>query len=382
MRNHLLTNGFRPFFLLVGLWAVIALGAWIAMLEGGSALPSRFAPMDWHIHEMIFGLVMAAITGFLLTAIPNWTSRLPVSGGPLALLAALWLAGRLAVMFSAFLSPFAASAIDLSFTGAVMFVAGREIVAGRNWKHVTVLVPLSLMFAGNLLMHLGQTGTGWRLAMAAITFMVALIGGRIVPSFTRNRLKKEGIAEPQPTPGPLVAGSLLSLSAGMIGWAFAASPRGFGLLLLFSAGLHAIMLAQWKGAATWREPLLLILHVGYGWLVFGLLLLGLSLFDLGIPESAAVHALTAGAFAVMILAVMTRASLGHTGRALHANRLTIWLYAFANLAALLRVGAALSPEFSTLLIRLSALFWINAFLLFVADYAPILWAPRFSGNKE
>jgi uncharacterized protein involved in response to NO len=388
MQTPLLSQGFRPFFLLVGLWAVIALAAWIAMLEGGLALPSRFAPMDWHIHEMLFGLVMAAVAGFLLTAIPNWTARLPVSGAPLALLVGLWLLGRVDMAVSAWLPLAASIAADLAFTAYLAFVAAREIAAGRNWKHLTVIIPLALLFCGNLAMHLAAAGAevpadlGWRLAMAAIAFLVALIGGRIIPSFTRNWLKKNDLPEPKSAPVPVTAGALITLAAGMLAWAFLPQSRPVGALLCLSALLHLALLAGWTGGKTWPEKLLFILHVGYGWLVVGLALLGVSCFELGVPQSAAVHALTAGAFAVMILAVMTRASRGHTGRPLTADGATKWIYLCVNLAALTRIAAALISSFATYGLRLSALFWIAAFGLFVFNYGPILWSPRPHAIKE
>jgi len=354
MRSVLFNGGFRPFFLLAALWAVLSLTIWIALLEGGGAPPSYFAPLDWHIHEMLFGLVMAAIAGFLFTAIPNWTGRPPLSAWPLLLLALLWLAGRVAVFFA--LTP----AIDLAFTAALILIAGWQIAAAGNWRHVTVVIPLGVLFAANLLMHLGQSDLGWRLGLAAITFLVALIGGRIIPNFTRNWLKEEV----ESVKGLPVA-ALIALVLAMALWV--AKLPGAGPLLLVAAILHGLLLANWRGLRCVAEPLLLILHIGYGWLVAGLALLGL-----GAPLGAAVHALTAGCFTVMILAVMTRATRGHTGRTLSADRPTTGIYVLANLAALTRVAAALFPAVAAAGYRLTALFWIAAWGLFLVSYGPYL----------
>jgi uncharacterized protein involved in response to NO len=382
MRIPLLAQGFRPFFLLAGLWAVLSLAAWILLLESGLALPSRFAPMEWHIHEMIFGMVMAAIGGFLLTAIPNWTARLPVSGAPLALLASCWLLGRLVTACSALLPAVLAVAGDLLFPLTLIFVAAREIVAGRNWRNLVVILPLSVLALADLLMHLAALGAalpfglGWRLALAAICFLIALIGGRIVPSFTRNWLKKTGRTDLRPDRKILTASALIALAIALLGWTFLPESRIVSGLLLLAAGLHLVRLVRWHGLRTRAEPLLLILHLGYGWLVAGLGLLGLSGLVAAIPASAAIHALTAGAAGTMILAVMTRATRGHTGRELTAGRPTVAIYGLATLAALLRVCAALALPFALPALRLSALAWIGAFGLFVAVYGPMLWSRR------
>lgn len=164
-----LSQGFRPFFLAAGLWAASALALWIVLFATGTGVPSRFDPLDWHIHEMLFGFVMAAIAGFLLTAIPNWTRRLPVSDGPLALLAGLWLLGRIICLVSALVPPWLAVAADLSFPVALVGVVSREIVAGRNWRNLPIVAPVTVLGIANLLMHLESNGVAVPAGLAGVS---------------------------------------------------------------------------------------------------------------------------------------------------------------------------------------------------------------------
>jgi len=377
-----LTQGFRTFFFAAGFWAAAALTFWILMLTTGLEAPSRFEPLAWHIHEMLFGFIMAAIAGFLLTAIPNWTQRLPVSGGPLALLAALWLLGRIACLVSAALPSWLAVAADLSFPATLVGVVAREIVAGRNWRNLPMVAPVALLGIANLLMHLEATGLpvpsglGWRLGLAAVIVLVSVVAGRIVPSFTRNWLaKRQGAELPAPY-GRIDQAALGALHAGLFGWAAFPSFSAIGALLLLGALLNLWRLLRWRGAATTAEPLLLILHLGYGWLVLGAGLLGASMLDDDLPQSAAVHALTAGAIGTMILAVMTRATRGHTGRDLRADRATGLIYILVNLAAASRVAAAFITAWTLPLLIASACFWVAAFGGFLLRYGPMLLGPR------
>ncbi len=376
-----LAQGFRPFFLAAGLWAVAALALWTAMLMVPIALPSRFGPLDWHIHEMFFGFVMAAIAGFLLTAIPNWTKRLPVSGAPLGALAGLWLLGRIACLVSALFPAWLSIAADLSFPLVLLAVAAREIIAGRNRRNVPMLLPIAVLGAANLLMHLEAIGVavpagiGWRLALAATLVLISVVAGRIVPSFTRNWLAKRGSTRLPAPHGLTDRGALGLLHAGLLGWAFLPQSYPVGALLVLGAALNLWRLARWSGGASFAEPLLFILHLGYAWLVFGVALLGLSVLKLGVPEAAAIHALTTGAGGTMILAVMTRATRGHSGRALTADYATTAIYVLVNLAAATRVAAAFVAIWTMPLLAASASLWIAAFTLFVLSYGPMLVLP-------
>jgi uncharacterized protein involved in response to NO len=281
-----LLYGFRPMFLAAASWAIIPLALWLAMFFGALQLPTRFDPVSWHVHEMLFGFVMAAVAGFLLTAIPNWTGRLPVRGTRLAVLVALWLLGRVVCLISADLPAWLAVIVDLAFPAALLAVAAREIIAGKKWRNLPVTAPLGLFMIADLLMHLQAlgfaipTGLGWRLAVAAPILLISFIGGRIIPSFTHNWLfKRKSIRLPTP-PNRLDVASIAILAAALLLWAVLPNQIITASVLVMAALVHAVRLRRWTGLLTWPEPLLFILHAGYAWVVLGLLLLGLSIFNI------------------------------------------------------------------------------------------------------
>ena len=377
-----LRGGFRPFFIGGAAWAIIALTLWVLALLGEVSLPSAFDPLSWHRHEMLFGFVGAVIAGFLLTAIPNWTGRLPIAGPPLAMLFGLWLAARLAVLCSGIFGGGAAAVLDVGFFLVLAGVAGREVFAAKN-RNAPIVGMVLLLGAANATDHAGAAGLiadpdlGVRGAIALVVLMISLIGGRIVPSFTRNWLQKHGIGGRMPTqPGRFDFAVIAASAVAMLGWVVAPETASVGVVLVAAGLLQAARLARWSGLRTARDPLVLILHVGYAWVPAGLLLLGASMIGEMVPRSAAIHALTAGAMGTMILAVMTRSTLGHTGRDLKANKQTVSLYALVTLGALLRVGASLELVDYMPGMELAALAWAGAFLLFLAGYGPILLRPR------
>lgn len=383
----ILRGGFRPFFLGGALWAVGALSLWLTTLGGAVAIPSAFDALAWHRHEMLFGFVGAVIAGFLLTAIPNWTGRLPIAGGPLASLFILWLAGRLAMLLSASLGPAIAAIIDVGFYLTLAVVAAREVIAANN-RNVPIVGLVLLFGIANGLDHLAAAGVfidpalPWQLAVALVTLMISLIGGRIVPSFTRNWLAKRGVSRGlpgQPNRFDMTTIGLTGLA--LLSWI--AAPSGWlpGMLLAIAAAAQGIRLARWKGWMAVRDPLVLVLHVGYAWIPVGLALLAAAQLGAAVPQSAAVHALTSGAMGTMILAVMTRASLGHTGRELRAGPATTLIYLLVTTGAVLRVAASLSVVGYRLGMEAAGLCWIGSFVLFVLSYGPILFAPRL-GERE
>ena len=378
----LLSYGFRPFFLAAGLWAAAALGLWIAMLDAGLRLPTRFEPLTWHIHEMLFGFVLAAIAGFLLTAIPNWTGRRPVSGPLLAVLVSLWALGRIDSLASEWISPSLAIVADIAFPLALAIIVGREIVAARSRRNIPIIVPVVVLGVAELLVDLSiegfgtLTSYGWRAALAAILILISVVGGRIVPSFTRNWLVKRKAGALPPAAAILDRASLGALHAALVIWVFFAEARFAGVLLLAGAAINLWRLLRWRGIATHSEPLLLILHVGYGWLVIGVAALGVATLDAAFPLSAAIHALTTGAIGTMILAVMTRVTRGHTGRELSADPMTSVIYVLVILAATVRIAAALAARGQDNLLVVAAALWIGAFGLFVLRYGPLLIKPR------
>jgi uncharacterized protein involved in response to NO len=319
------THAFRPLFLAAGTWAIVGIAVWLAMFFGYWRPPTRFDPVAWHVHEMLFGFVMAAVGGFLLTAIPNWTGRLPVRGTPLGLFTGCWALGRIACLISADIPGWLVIVADLSFPVVLLSVAAREIIAGRNWRNLPVTAPLVVFIAADLLMHLESlgfavpSGLGWRLGLAAPILLISIIGGRIIPSFTRNWLVKCRRARLPAAHGVVDIAAISSLCVGIILWAVVPDFRSAGLILVIAAAFNAWRLVRWAGDATLAEPLLFILHVGYGWMVIGVALLGLALLDSGVPIASAIHALTTGAIGIMILAVMPRVTLGHTGRDLKST---------------------------------------------------------------
>jgi uncharacterized protein involved in response to NO len=376
----LLSYGFRPFFLIAALWSAGAIAVWLWLLHSGAQLPSRFDPMTWHIHEMLFGFVMAAITGFLLTAIANWTARPPVHGLPLGMLVAAWIAGRAACWFSAKLPAILVIPVDLALPALLAAIVSREVACARNWRNLPMVAPVLVLGVANLLMHLESVGAdlppglGWHLAVAAVIVLVSAVAGRIIPAFTRNWLKKSGRGD-VPAHGLIDGASLGLLHVGIMAWAFLPDSRNVGVLLVLAAALNLWRLLRWHGLATREEFLLLILHIGYGWLVIGVALLGIACLSPTIPLTAALHALTTGTIGTMILAVMTRATRGHTGRPLAADRTTGIIYLLVLLASGARVAAGFDLWYPALL-DFSAVLWIAAYTLFAAAYWPMLTQPR------
>jgi len=371
----LFSYGFRPFFLAAGLWAVIGILLWIPQYMGKMSVPTHMSPLDWHIHEMLYGYVAATIAGFLLTAIPNWTGRLPVKGWPLAGLAALWLAGRLALLTSAQLGGLAAAIIDTAFLATVALVAGREIIAGENWRNLRVLVILVVLVLGNIVFHAevlmtGNANDGTRIAIAAVILMISLIGGRIVPSFTNNWLNRNN---PGRMPVPFSQFDLVAIvisAFALIAWIVTPAHWLSGALLIVAGCLQAIRLARWAGDRTVADRLVLILHIGYAFVPLGFVMVGLSAFVPEVTATAGIHAWTAGAIGLMTVAVMTRATLGHTGQPLHAGRGTQAIYALLIAAALVRIVAAFVASVDFL--EFAGLAWTAAFFLFVLLYGPLL----------
>ena len=375
-----LAGGFRPFFLFGALWSALAVPLWLAAYVHGYALGGALPAMLWHAHEMIYGYAVAAVTGFVLTAVPNWTGRLPLRGAPLAVLFGLWLAGRLAMLASGVIGPAAAAAIDLALLPVLIFVVVRELHAAHNFHNLPVAGTLALLFAGNVLVHLQALGIaytaalGHRIGVATLVALISLIGGRIVPSFTRNWLAKARPNVRAPAPHDRVDSvCLVFVVAALLAWVAAPEALISGLLALGGSAAAAIRLARWRGLATVREPLLFVLHVGYAWVPIGLALLGVNgLFAL-LPPGAPLHVLTVGAVGTMTLAVMTRASLGHSGRALTAGPGTVLIYGLVSLAALLRIAVPLAGSQMAIVISLAGVAWMAAFALFAALYAPIFF---------
>jgi uncharacterized protein involved in response to NO len=376
-RGHqLFANGFRPFFLLGAIQAGLSILVWLPLFYGELRLASAFTPRDWHVHEMLYGYLPAIVTGFLFTAIPNWTGRLPLQGTPLATLVAVWISGRFAVTFSATTGWWIAMLVDASFLLLVAAAATREIAAGRNWKNLNVVALVVLLLAGNVAFHLeahfrGAADIGIRVGIAVIVLLISLIGGRIIPSFTRNWLVKEN---PGRLPVPFGRFDMIVVALGalaLIGWIVLPDSRITGAALGIAGLMHLVRLSRWAGDRTLGERLLTILHVGYFFVPLGFLLNAAADFGLVAP-SAGIHAWMAGAAGIMTLAVMTRATLGHTGHALTASIGTQAIYAAIIIAAVARVCAVIHTAQSDLLLHVAAFAWVIAFLGFALAYGPLL----------
>jgi len=377
----ILTYGFRPFFFGAALWAVLAMVLWVLMLSGKAALPTAFDPVSWHAHEFLYGYLGAVVAGFLLTAVPNWTGRLPIVGWRLGALAGLWLAGRVAVMVSAVIPALLVAAVDLAFFAVLALVLAREIVAGRNWRNLIVLGMLAVFMAGNALFHweaargdYAAQGGGLRLGLGAGIMMIAVIGGRVVPSFTRNWLVKRGqVVLPSPPMQAFDKLALVVLAAALVLWVALPLSAMTGAALVLAGVLHLLRLARWTGHRTLAEPLVTVLHLGYAFLPLGALALGAEILAPGtFGTSGAQHLWMAGAIGLMTLAVMTRATLGHTGQTLTAGPGTIALYGALVLSVLARVAAGLWPEFSGPLHMVAGLGWITAFGAFAVIFGALL----------
>lgn len=381
-----LRGGFRPFFFGGAAWAIIALALWLAAMSGAIILPSGLDSLAWHRHEMLFGFVGAVICGFLLTAIPNWTGRLPIAGWPLAALFTLWLAARLALLFSAASGLAIAVALDVGFYILLAALFGREVASAS--KRNLPIVGLVLLFGlANALDYagaagiLGDAGIGYRAGIMLVVLMISLVGGRIIPSFTRNWLSKRSVKDRLPAqPNRFDFAAIAVTAVAMIAWTAWPDQALAGAILVLAAIFQAVRLGRWRGLRAAADPLVLILHLGYAWVPVGLALLGCLILGSAVPLSAAVHALTAGAMATMILAVMTRATLGHTGRELKANPATCLLYLLVTLGAALRVAAPLGLFDYMGGIELAGLAWAGAFLIFLITYGPMLLGPRVDGR--
>ena len=376
----LLSYAFRPFFLMNGVFAILIILAWVMTLHG-SGLPA--VTLLWHSHEMLIGFAMAAVAGFSLTAVANWTGRPAIKGTALAWLVFSWLAGRLAMALIGWLPAGLVFLLDMLFPVLLALLLGREIIGGRsqrNYPLVAIMVVVALL---NVLYHLGANlwmpGSD-RLAIYllihTIVLLVTIIAGRIVPSFTANWLRQQGQTN-LPVNSERVNRLALWLTI-LVGLSASFKPMHpiTGILAFTAALVHAYRLSRWKGFATISNPLLFVLHVAYLWLPVGYALLGCAVFGWLFAPTAALHALTMGAIGSMVLAVTTRVALGHTGRPLQAARATVMAYWIFMLAVLIRVLGPLSGTGYMLLIDLSAAGWMLAFAIFTWVYWPILGCAR------
>lgn len=374
--------GFRPFFFFGALWAALAIPLWILSYFWGAGSLGFEVGVVWHAHEMIFGYCSAIIAGFLLTAVPNWTGRLPIMGTPLVGLVLLWLVGRVGLMINVdpvWVGPVLDSAFLVVFSGFIW----REVIAGKNKRNVKIAVVLSLLALANIGFHTSQT-SGWvsfdqmsKIGLGLVLLLIAIIGGRVIPSFTANWLAQQG--KERPTGFNRYDMFVMMITAGaIVGWVI--SPFAFlsGILMLIAGVVNFIRLIRWKFWETFAEPLVLVLHVGFGWVVAVFFLIGSAIiWPHVVPAVSGIHAIGTGVIGVMTLAIMTRATLGHTGRQLRADTGTVLIFVLINLAALSRVTTPFfSPDLQAHFTVVAAVFWCLAFSAFCVIYGRYLWRPR------
>ena len=375
--------GFRPFFLLAGIHAAIAIPVWLILLQGLGSIASPIPPLAWHAHEMLFGFIVAAVAGFLLTAVPSWTESRGYAGAPLLGLTLLWIAGRLVTTLPLGLPAMMIALIDLAFIPILMLTVLPALIRSGNRRNFVFIGMLATLFAANLHFYLAGAATiePLLLGINIILLMVAMVGGRTLPAFTSSGLKQRGIdIKIRRYPALDMAALMATLAVVIVdvlfpGTIFAALAAAVAAVLL------ALRMARWQGQRTLHDPIIWVLHVAYAWLPVGLILKAAWLFGAPIPSASWLHALTAGAYSTMILAIMSRATLGHTGRELVASGPVVIAYYLIGAAALMRVfGPMLFADAWRFWMIASGSLWSLAFMLFVVVYAPILCSPRADGR--
>ncbi|WEZ85744.1 NnrS family protein (plasmid) [Rhizobium sp. 32-5/1] len=372
----LFSYGFRPFFLGGAAWACVAMAVWIAAISGRMDIGGSYGAPAWHAHEMLFGFGSAIVAGFLLTAVPNWTGRLPVSGRPLMLLFLIWFAGRAVMLAPDAFGLLPSILVESAFLPTMLVVCLREILAGRKWSDLRVVAGLGALAIANACYHYetvlgGGADHSTRLALAGLTMMIVIVGGRMLPSFTRNWLSKAGRTDfPVPYNRFDLATIVLTVPVFVL---WIAQPEGTptAIAACLAAVLHSVRLRRWGGWKTSAEPLVMVLHVAYAFVPIGFTAISLSAAAL-LDLSAAIHVFTVGTVSAMMLAVMTRATRGHTGRELTASFPTCFSYGAIFLCALTRPLATLIPEHIVAVYSVAAALWIGAFGLYLIEYAPML----------
>lgn len=376
--------GFRPFFLVAGLAAVGLVSLWLADYGGALSVRTYYGAINWHGHEMVFGYTAAVVAGFLLTAVRNWTALDTLRGARLAALLALWVAGRLAPFAPSAIPGWLIATVDVAFLPALAASLAVPLFRSRQWRNLLFVPVLLLLAFANALVHLdvlgvapGRATTGLYLGVNLIVLLIAIIGGRVIPLFTKNALPGA-----HPRTWRLVEWVSIGAVAALAVLGTLPVVADLTLTLAAVAAVaHAVRLWGWYDRRLWSVPLLWILHTGYAWLVVGL---GLEAFSAAamVRPQLALHAFTAGAIGALPLGMMARVALGHTGRPLRAASPVVAALILVNVAALLRVFAAwsLPDEWYVALVVAAGAAWASAFVLFVAVYAPILTRARVDGR--
>jgi uncharacterized protein involved in response to NO len=382
-RIAILDKGFRPFFLLAALWAAAIVPAWLLVLGGQVSVGPYLSPVYWHAHEMVFGFATAVVAGFLLTAAGNWTKRETAVGLPLLALALLWVAGRVVLLASGSLPPWLVAGVSLAFIPALAFAVGRVVLEARSRRNYAFVIVLAALWAAQLAVHLDALGVapggqriGAIVGVDLLILLVLVIGGRVIPMFTRNATGVE-----VRTVRALDVAAIASVALLAVLDASGATGRVPAALSGLAAIFAAARAVRWGSHKIADEPLLWVLHVGYAWVPFGLALRALSEVVPVITPSLATHALTVGALGTVTLGMMVRVALGHTGRMLRSPIPTTLAFAFVSLAALARVFAPLlGPDYYVPSLHLSGGLWALAFVLYAVCIGPMLVRARVDGK--
>ncbi len=376
--------GFRPFFFGGALAAALLIPAWLVIFFNGLLAGGPAGPIEWHAHEMIFGFAPAIIAGFLLTAVPKWT-RVPVpTGGMLAVLFGLWLAGRIAMAAAGVLPYGAVAAMDLLFLPAlavaIAIPIGRSLTL-RNLGFIPLLFGLAV---ANTLFHLDHLGVidGWSMraidaAMGIVITIIAIVGGRVIPFFTANAVGLPAIDRRR-----IVDIAAIILTVGWLVCHLVAPTSMAVAFFALAAGIaNLARMVGWGFTKSLSVPLLWVLHAGYAFVGIGLLLVGVAGLELAASRTLGIHALTTGAIGILCIGMMARVSLGHTGRKLVAHRLISIAFGLAIVAAVVRVFLPwLIPSAYFAAIVSSGVMWTGAWILFLVIYTPILLRPRADGR--
>ena len=386
-RFALFAYGFRPFFLAAGLSAVLVVPAWLVMVTQGTMPLGALPPPLWHAHELFYGFVGAALAGFLLTAVPSWTGARGFAGWPLAAVALAWFLGRLAFALANVLPLWALAAAELAFLPGVAVLLAPPLVRSRN-RNTPLLFVLAALWLTDAVFLAGLArqdpllaSRSLRIAIDLMLVIVTVIGGRIVPSFTANALRRLGEA-PDMRSFPWLERGVIALMAA-VALVDLWQPDGTtaGWLAALVAAAQALRLSGWRSLRTRGEAILWVLHLGYAWMPVGFALKALWLLA-GVEWAAHwLHALTMGVFGTMILAVTTRAALGHTGRALTVSGGIAAAYALLALGVAARVFApGLWPSHYLWTLLVSGSLWTAAFAVYLIVYSPILTLARADGK--
>jgi uncharacterized protein involved in response to NO len=383
-RIALAGKGFRVFFLLSAIFAMVIIPSWLLILRGILPAGTYLDPITWHAHEMIFGYTTAVIAGFLLTAVGNWTGRETLVGDRLLALATLWLFGRISMAATSWLPRGVPAVVDLAFLPILMAALARPLIATGQRRHFVVIGVLAALVGANLVVHLEALGVvplglarrACLTAVDVVLVLILIILGRVLPMFSRNATQIASIRSNVALDVACV-GSMVLLT---FGTAFSFPT----LVLRWASALTAILaLARawhWGARYALRQPLLWILHAGNVWLMLGLALRALPASN-ALESSLALHALTAGAIGSLTIGMMARVALGHTGRMLTTGRAMTWAFVSIQAAAFARVFVPLlAASWYAAGLWVGGALWMVGFGIYVVVYAPILSSPRVDGK--